>query len=164
SQSLLASGADFRLVLMTASWLESAPAELVTDARYRFVPQQMNNRDIFAWMLARYGDYGPFLRPDAETFVLVISDDDSDMPAAEFQREYATRLGHGFVLHAVASEQAQNGLGDLLPGCTGPNGTAWDVGTEYQALAQATGGEFHSICHAAWGTLFRDLGTRSARG
>ncbi len=67
SAALLNSGVDFRLVLLTAGWLESVPASLRNDGRYLFVPQAISSNDAFTQLIARGSDYRGFLRPGAET-------------------------------------------------------------------------------------------------
>ncbi|MCA9580502.1 MAG: hypothetical protein KC416_01830 [Myxococcales bacterium] len=163
ADGLLDSTVDFRVVLLTASWMEKVPEDLRTDPRYRFVAEHINRRDAFDALLNRFPDYQDILRPDALTAVTVVSDDDSDMDADEFEHRYAMKLGHEFVFHAVASEDATHGAADLLPGCTGPFGAAWNVGVEYYDLAEQTGGETFSICTDDWAGLFDDLERHTVR-
>ncbi|MCA9602842.1 MAG: VWA domain-containing protein [Myxococcales bacterium] len=157
---LAGSSVDFRLVLMTASWFGAVPDSLADDPRYRFVPQQINQRDVLKWLSLRYPDYADFLRAGAKKIVVVVSDDDSAVSATSFASEYRRLLGSDFVFHAIASEDAGHGL---LPGCSGPYGDAWDVGTQYYALADMTGGEAFSICTEDWSGLFDGLEASTVR-
>ncbi len=154
SSSLLGSGVDFRLVLITASWLGNVPEPLANDSRFLFVPQSVQNGEAFAQVLTHFDGYASLLRPEAATVVVAVSDDDSRMAASDFKTLLEARLGHGFVFHAIASENASHGMGGLLPGCTGPYGAAWDVGTQYYRLADLTGGQKFSVCTEDWTGLF----------
>jgi hypothetical protein len=94
----------------------------------------------------------------------VVTDDESDLPAADFREAMEARLGKAFTFHAIASEEAYHDCVDIPfdgqecdPGCEGPNGAAVDIGAEYYALAAATGGEQFSICTTDWTGLFETL-------
>lgn len=163
STALLASGVDFRFVLMTAPWLEAVPEPLRSDPRYTFVPEQINQNDAFEKLLGRAADYRGALRVGARAVVVVASDDDSAMGAATFRARYEREVvGQPFTFHAIASEPATHGPGGLLPGCAGPYGAAWGVGDEYYALARATGGETFSICTENWRAVMAGISAATA--
>jgi hypothetical protein len=164
SAALLNSGVDFRLVLLTAGWLESVPASLRNDGRYLFVPQAISSNDAFTQLIARGSDYRGFLRPGAETVVVVVSDDDSATSATDFKARFESGvLGHRFTFDAIASEAASHGPGGLLPGCRGPFGDAWGVGEQYYRLADLTGGEKYSVCTGDWSGVLRDVAARATQ-
>ena len=103
-----------------------------------------------------YPNYRSRLRPGAITHIVVVSDDDSAITAAEFDAQLAG-LAPGFltrpIVHSIvtrdATELASTTDGCVVAGC--PCG--YRVGTEYLALSASTGGIVQSICAADWGPV-----------
>ena len=103
-----------------------------------------------------YPNYRSRLRPGATTHIVVVSDDDSAITAAEFDAQLAG-LAPGFlrrpIVHSIvtrdATELESNTDGCVVAGC--PCG--YRVGTEYLGLSAATGGIVQSICAADWGPV-----------
>ena len=103
-----------------------------------------------------YPSYRSRLRPGATTHIVVVSDDDSVITAAEFDAQLAG-LAPGFlrrpIVHSIvtrdATELESNTDGCVVAGC--PCG--YRVGTEYLGLSAATGGIVQSICAADWGPV-----------
>ena len=103
-----------------------------------------------------YPNYRSRLRPGATTHIVVVSDDDSAITAAEFDAQLAG-LAPGFlrrpIVHSIvtrdATELESNMDGCVVAGC--PCG--YRVGTEYLGLSAATGGIVQSICAADWGPV-----------
>jgi hypothetical protein len=98
---------------------------------------------------AQYDSYAHFLRPDAPTHIVVVSDDQSDplrggLTAADFKARMEQKLGHSFFFHAIVA--------DGVDGCVGSG-----IGTEYLTLADQTMGEKLSICAADWSVMFAQL-------
>ena len=88
--------------------------------------------------------YGEFLRDGSLLQVIVVTDDESDISWGNFQGEYAARLGRpDFVLNGVFG--LQNG------GCVA------NVGRQYIAGAEATGGAQLDICSNDWGAVLEVL-------
>jgi hypothetical protein len=105
-------------------------------------------------MLGQYGAYESFLRADAQTHFLVVTDDNSNLLGATFKTQMEQKLGHGFVFHSVVA--------DGLNGCLGAS-----TGTEYLSLSDTTGGAKQAICGTNWDQLSTQLnaaasGTSSA--
>lgn len=106
---------------------------------------------------ARYPNYRSRLRLGATTHIVVVSDDDSAITAADFDAQLAA-LSPGFlrrpIVHSIvtrdATELESNTDGCVVAGC--PCG--YRVGTEYLGLSAATGGIVQSICTADWGPVF----------
>lgn len=157
---IFSSGVDYHVIVMTDPTFVSVPAPLGIDtAHYLFVNRPIISDAPLQELLDQYGHYSGFLRPLAVTHIVVVSDDNSDLPAADFQEAMEERLGKSFTFHAISSEEAYHdcALGICDPGCSGDNGDASDIGAEYYALADATGGEQFSICTSDWSGLFETL-------
>lgn len=105
----------------------------------------------------RYPNYRSRLRPGATTHIVVVSDDDSAITAADFDARLAA-LSPGFlrrpIVHSIvtrdSTELESNTDGCVVAGC--PCG--YRVGTEYLGLSAATGGTVQSICTADWRPVF----------
>lgn len=105
----------------------------------------------------RHPNYRSRLRPGATTHIVVVSDDDSAMTAADFDARIAA-LSPGFlrrpVVHSIvtrdSTEIESSFDGCVVAGC--PCG--YRVGTAYLGLSAATGGTVQSICTADWGPVF----------
>jgi hypothetical protein len=161
SADITASGVDHRVVVITDPTYVAMPDPLGSDTtRYFFVNRPIRSGAALEELIAQLGVYRGFLRAGAVTHFVVVSDDDSDLPAEEFRSTMEAQLGKPFVVHAIASEDATHNcdlLGTCDPGCSGPNGDAADIGRVYYALAEATGGQRFSICTSDWSGLFVTL-------
>jgi hypothetical protein len=96
-----------------------------------------------------FDGYKDFLRPDAPTHIVVVTDDNSTVfqggiTAADFKAQMEEKLGHGFTFHSIVAD-GQNG-------CVGTS-----VGTEYLSLSDETGGEKLPICSQDWSMMFEKL-------
>ncbi len=125
-------------------------------AHYRFVPALVDSHNALALLLAQYPDYQAFLRSDAALHFIVVSDDESDVPAETFRIEMEKLAGKKFSFHSIASEDNAG-----LP-CIGACGLpivcgAFAPGREYYALSDATGGQKISICVSDWSKVFGAL-------
>lgn len=105
----------------------------------------------------QYPNYRSRLRTGAITHIVVVSDDDSAISAADFDAQIAA-LTPGFlrrpIVHSIvtrdATELESNMDGCVVAGC--PCG--YRVGTEYLGLSASTGGTVQSICTADWAPVF----------
>jgi len=113
--------------------------------RYRRVDTRVDSNNALQVLLERFDNYKDFLRPGSPTHFVVVSDDESNLPAATFKTEMERKLGHPFYLHAIVA------MGN---GC---NGAA--IGNQYLMLADQTGGKKLSICAQDWSALFKELET-----
>lgn len=159
-----ASGIDYHVVVMTSMGFVSVPPPLGTDAtRFRFANVDVQSNDGLVDLVDNFSAYSDFLRPEAITHFIAVTDDESERMAwSDFRSRMEGLLGHGFTFHAIASPPGSTHCDPVLcfvheDGCTGPNGDAADNGDEYWALAMATGGQQHSICTADWSGLFSSL-------
>ncbi|UJR83517.1 hypothetical protein [Sandaracinus amylolyticus] len=158
---------DYRVVVITASGFVNVPPPLGTDAaRFRFVSYDVQSQDAMSDLIASYPMWSDFLRRDAVTHIVHVTDDESSMGAAEFHTMFSGLLGHAWTSHAIASPPGSTNCGPFgcggpfpipLPGCSGPNGEAADNGDEYWDIATRTGGQRISICTADWSAAFSTL-------
>ena len=152
-----ASSLDFRAVFITPQ--EFAPvAPLELEHRYwnRDVPVFSN--EALESLIANFPFYRPILRPDAATHFVVVTDDESSLPAAEFDLEMRRLLGHEYRLHAVVSEVAEGG-----GACSSPTNIAIAPGEEYLELADENDGIFLSVCSEDWRDLIDRLSNELRR-
>jgi hypothetical protein len=107
SESVDAAGADLRVVLITRASFVSVPPPLGTDAgRFRFIEAPVESNDALTYLLGHFEDYNDFLRPNATTHFLVVTDDESFFSPSCFLSMMTERLGHPFHYHAIAAENA----------------------------------------------------------
>jgi hypothetical protein len=109
-------------------------------ARFQWVQGDVDSHNAFEVLLQTFPQYRGFLRPDAPTHIIVVTDDTNRMAWQDFQSQMTTLLGHPFVFHAIASPPSN------------PCGGA-DEAPDYFALAQATGGQGVRLCDN-WSTIF----------
>jgi len=162
---------DYRVVMVSAMEFVRVPPPLGADAeRFLYVEEDVQSNDGLIALVERFDAYADFLRPDASTHFVVVTDDESErMDASTFQSEMLSRLGHPFTLHAIASPpgstHCEPGGGFCFinaDGCEGPEDDAADNGDEYWEVAMATGGQRLSICTNDWSGLFSTLTTAIA--
>jgi len=150
-------GIDHHVVMLATDDV-AGPTPLGMDpAHYLYVPAIVDSHNALQLLLDQYPQYAPFLRPDAPLHFVVVSDDESDVPAATFQMQMEMLAGKKFTFHAIASEADANGFP-----CVGACGIpilcgGFAPGLQYYALADATGGQKISICIADWSMVFGPL-------
>ncbi|MCA9665443.1 MAG: hypothetical protein KC503_07640 [Myxococcales bacterium] len=119
--------------------------------RFRHVDRRVDG-DALKHLVAGYQDYRSFLRADASTSFVAISDDDSSKPPAWFEQQIAA-LGDpgfpdGYTFHSIVGVGA-----DPLRGCA----TAARAGRVYQELSRKTGGSVFPVCRTDWRPTFEAL-------
>jgi len=162
---IFASGVNYRVIVITAAGYVTVADPLGSDTmHFRRIDASIGSHEAFEVLLATFPSYSDFLRPDAVTHIVGVTDDESDMREGDFRSQMESRLGHSFIFHAVASEEAEHDCTDIPllgricdPGCEGPHGDAADVGARYYSLAMMTGGTTFSICTGDWSPLFATL-------
>jgi len=144
-------------VVMLASGDIAGPTPLGMDpARYLYVPALVGSNDALLQLLDLYPHYASFLRAEAALHFVVVSDDESFLPAPDFKGQMEMVAGKPFIFHAIASESVGG-----LP-CVGACGLplvcgGFAPGEQYYALADMTGGQKISICTADWSMVFGPL-------
>ncbi len=151
---------DYHVAMITTLGFVDVPEPLRSDTeRYLFVDTNVQSSDSFMWALNRIPMITDFLRRDATTHFVFVTDDESAMPYTTFRDSMRTALGHPFTAHAIVSPPGSSHVFGpfTMPGCAGPSGEAADNGDEYWELALSTGGLQLSICTEEWGVLFNQL-------
>ena len=156
---------DVRLVMVTASNI--VPAPLGTDPkRYRFVQRDVRSHEPLDALLEEWPRYADFLRPEAALHFVIVTDDDSDLPAQDFKRELDRLLGRPYTVHAVASPDVggQPCISERASAqCMNPTDRtravcgAAAIGRQYLELAEQSGGEEISVCVDDWREVFGPL-------
>jgi hypothetical protein len=114
--------------------------------RYLHTVAEVDSFNALQVLVGQYPAYRDFLRADAPTHFIVVSDDESTrMNAADFSTQMRAALGHPFYFHAIVSD------GDISQ-CY-----AAAVGEQYLTLADQTGGQKLPICAEDWTQLFAKL-------
>lgn len=149
-------GIDHHVIMLAPVDVADQTA-LASDAEhYKFVPAAVDSHNALSLLLDQYPDYQAFLRPDASLHFIVVSDDESFLAADSFKTEMEAKAGKKFHFHAIASESVDGFA--CVGSCGIPlvcGGSA--PGTQYYALADATGGEKISICVSDWSMVFGPL-------
>jgi len=131
----------------------------------RFFPvgERVNSHDGLMKLLSQFRTYRTFLRPDAITHFVGITDDDASVGEGEIFLETMTDLlGHDFTFHAVASERIRPTPANPSGACVHSSGFAYSPGYEWYYLADETGGIKLSICEEDWSELLPPLTERVA--
>ena len=181
------SNIDVRIVMLTASAAipvicpvtspdPLAGTQLANDARYRFIESPVDSQNALDIAVNNYPMYRDFLRPDAATHFVIVSDDESryklqataDARAQMFHDDMKQLLGKDFTQHTISSEgplpcNDPNCMPDVdsgicvfvMLGCG-----AAAPGDTYYALANMTQGLTESICQSDWGAIFDKLSTK----
>lgn len=117
-------------------------------AHYLYVPHEVTSWDAMDVLVSSFPQWSSFLRPDAPTHFVVVTDDDQRPPvnldAATFKTQMEGLLGHPFIYHSIASETP------TCPGASAP-------GVQHYAASDATGGLKVSVCIADWSGVFGPL-------
>lgn len=160
--AIIAAGIDdLHVVMITQRDWVRVPPPLGTDtSRLLVLNRFVDSHAGFSVLLAAFADYEPFLRSDAALHFVIVTDDETNVPADVFLPQMSAAVGRPFVVHAIASPEG--GPVSSTGGCVGPGGSADAHGIEYLAAVTATGGVFQSICSGDWAPLFARLTTAVA--
>jgi hypothetical protein len=110
--------------------------------------------DALQRIIEHYPDYSPFLRPTAVTHVVVVTDDNSAMPAQDFTQQFTALSPHlfNFVLHGIISSEDPDASCNAGTACCQ---LAAAQGTVYQELIAATGGVEGNLCDQQFQPIFQ---------
>ncbi len=125
------SGADVHVITITIGDLALGTTLQADAERYRFVPWNVFSKLVFEPALDLYDGYKDFLRPDAATQFVGVTDDDDVFASGDFISAMNAKLGHDFTFHSIVADK-------LLCGSA--------IGFQYLAASDATGGEKISLC------------------
>jgi hypothetical protein len=127
-----------------------AATDLAKDPnRYQQRAVTVDSYNALTQINAEFPRYQDFLRADAPTHVIVVTDDESDtseggITAADFKAQMEEKLGRGFTFHSIVA--------DGKNGCRGSG-----IGTQYLTLSDQTNGEKLQICASDWTAMFEQL-------
>jgi hypothetical protein len=182
--SLIAnSGIDVHVIFI-ASADECVPAPLGTGAcpgdeklpGYRHVPQSVDSNNVLDLFISTYPQWKSSLRPEASKTFAVVSDDNSDLSAANFTSQILALdppTFQGFKLDAIISfvdpvacsaacaASFCTNCGKCCPLCI-PISAA--EGKVYKELVQQTGGVIGDLCDQNFGPVFTDMATAVVQG
>ncbi len=155
--AMLGSEADFRVVFITPR-LDAPQPPPGLFRRYRAIDYNVGSWEPLVALTSNFDAYDDFIRPDARTHFIAVTDDDSlAMEAEDFRRTMTELLGHDFTFHAVASERTMPTLSNPLGVCFTESSAAARPGRRYYELADATDGLKLSICQEDWSILYDQL-------
>lgn len=158
-----ASNIDYRVVMIAATSGSNAicvPSPLAgascgNSTRFRLVNQRVGSNDGPSLAISRYGMYSDFLRPDAAKHFVFVTDDNSNMSAANFttgiNNLMPAGMFTGFKVHGIYAYGSGNN------GCTGTFGSGAADGTVYTTLITQTMGARGVICTGDWTQVFMDI-------
>jgi len=159
--AIIATDLDIRVIFVAErDFAPGPPAGFV--GQYISVDYEVSSWAGLAAFTATFDMYERYLRPDATTHFITVTDDDSlDMEWEDFYAWMTDALGHEFTFHAVASERIMPEVWNPLGACYAEDGgSAMRPGRRYYALAEETGGLTLSICNSDWGELWEELTER----
>jgi hypothetical protein len=150
-------GIDHHVIMLATGDVAGTTPLGMDPGHYLYVPAAVDSHNALQLLLDQYPQYAPFLRAEAPLHFVLVSDDESAVPADAFRTQMETLAGKTFTFHAIASEADVNGLP-----CVGACGIpilcgGFAPGIQYYALADATGGQKISICVADWSMVFGPL-------
>lgn len=164
TNAIAASNVDYRVVMVASPTGGNAvcvPPPLSGGScgdgpRFKLIDHHVESNDALQIIVSEYPNYSSFLRPNALKHFVVITDDNSDMSAANFTAALGGFQPPGMFskwkFHAVYS------YGSVpVVGCLGAFGTGALVGTVYAQLVQQTGGVQDQICNGTWQPLFTEV-------
>ena len=174
SQQIVQSGIDIRVVLIAGISGDNpicvdpplgsggCPTQDNNPPTFMHVDQQVESHDALERILDAYPQYGSVLRAGASKHIVVITDDESDMSAVDFDSGlkardaalFAKYFFHGIVATANPATSCVTGNA-----CCFLSGTAAGEGVIYKSLISQTGGVLGDLClqdfQAVWTQLSR---------
>ena len=160
SSALGALSLDYHVVMITTSSYVSVPPPLGGSEHYLLIDRPVSSHEPLQALLDEFPTYSSFLRRSAITHFVAVTDDESDVTAADFRTQMERNLMRNFTFHAIASDMETPSLTNPEGACQvssgfPPEGAA-APGLQYKQLTIDTGGRFLSICTPAgeWAELF----------
>lgn len=133
---------------------------------YLHIVDGVGSNDALQKIIQHYATWAPQMRPTASKHIIVVTDDDSDLSANDFNAMFlALDPAHaGYTFHAIASPEdpvfACLGQTVCCPGL--PLSAA--VSQEYIDLTALTGGIFGNLCTQDFGPIFTQVSTAVVQG
>lgn len=142
---------------------------------YRHVVQTVNSSDGLQVILSTYPQWKDSLRPGASKTIAIVTDDDSNMSAADFTNQLLALdppTFQGFKFDAIASSTSPDacifgGCFFNCAACVNPccdkamfcSPLSAEEGKVYKQLVQQTMGVFGDLCSQNFGPVFQDMAT-----
>lgn len=133
---------------------------------YLHIPDGVGSNDALQKILQHYATWAPQMRPTASKHIIVVTDDDSDLSASDFDNQFlALDASHaGYRFHAIASPEdpvlaciAQTSCCPFIP-------LSAALSEEYIELAMLTGGIFGNLCEQNFGPIFNEVSAAVVQG
>lgn len=165
SQQIIDSGIDVHVVLMSSYpgegngicidpplGIGGCPNTDTNFPTFVHLPQQISSNDALEQIIDQQPDWSPSLRPEAPLHFMIVTDDESDLNANDFDTQlkafnpdYADYRLHGIVCTTECDETAA-------------------IGDQYIALGQLTGGIISDLCLQDFQPVFDQLATEVVAG
>lgn len=129
---------------------------------YLHVVQGVSSSNALQQIIATHTQWQTSIRPNSIKHVVVVSDDDSAMTAADFDTQFKAldpTFGD-YIFHAIVAFDDPDPLECGLPGATCCNGLfplSADIGQVYIDLAAMTGGVAGDLCLQQFGPVFDQI-------
>lgn len=171
SQQITDAGIDTRVLLMTAYPNPDAAPEIDTGVcidpplggggcpleddnqpYFAHMQQIIGSEHALAKILSTHANWAPMMRPDSVKHLIVVSDDDSYVGAADFDAQFLALdpTYAGYFFHGIVS----------MTDCPESGAT----GEQYIALAELTGGVIGDLCEQEFQPTFDVLSTAVTEG
>ncbi len=148
-----ASGIDYRVIMIarrgTSTLQVCVPPPLggpscADGPRFRHVDQQVESTDGLRLVLSTYPRWRDFVRPQALKYFVAVTDDDSDLSAADFDRMIrALPPFERYTYHSIVGYESRTDCPTLAR-----------RGSVHLALTEMTGGERARVCSMDWSSIF----------
>jgi hypothetical protein len=134
---------------------------------YFHIPDGVDSNNGPQKILDHFADWAPHMRPTASKHIIMVTDDDSDLSANDFNTQFlALDASHaGYKYHAIASPE------DPILACIGQTSCcpffiplSAALSAEHIALAALTGGIFGNLCEQDFGPIFDQVSTAVVSG
>lgn len=140
---------------------------------YQHVNQVVNSTDGLQVILNTYPQWAGSLRPNASKTIAVVSDDNSDLSAADFMSQLVALdpSFQGFKFDAIIAFDPPTACFGCIGSCNGcPSSCCYldsfvcdsysaEEGTVYKQLVQQTGGVIGNLCLQDFDPVFNDMAT-----
>jgi hypothetical protein len=133
---------------------------------YLHIVDGVGSNDGMQKILQHYATWAPQMRPTASKHIIMVTDDDSDLSANDFNNQFlALDASHaGYKYHAIASPE------DPILACIGQTACcpgfplSAALSEEHIALVNLTGGIFGNLCLQNFGPVFDEVSTAVVQG
>ena len=140
------------------------PATDSNPPEFLHVPDSdIGSTDSLMRLIELYPGYAPFLRPNAVTHLVVVSDDNSALPADDFINQWTALSPNlvNFVAHGIVSSDDPDAACDAGTACCT---LAASQGTVYQELIMQTGGVEGNLCDQEFQPIFQAVAQQVVAG